>query len=58
MALKTAHNPIYVKFVGIELGDVKRIIKLATVQGALPEAVRVAHLIASGLVAGESHGRA
>ena len=58
VALETEHNPIYVKFVGIKLADVKRIIKLATVQGVLPEAIRVAHLIASGLVAGESYGRA
>lgn len=57
-ALETKHKPIFVKFEGIELEEVRRIVKLATVQGALPEAIRVAHLIASGVVTGESYGRA
>jgi hypothetical protein len=56
--LKTKHKPIYVRFVGISKEDVEELIQLATVRGALPEPIRVAHLIASALAVGESHGRA
>lgn len=56
--LATEHNPIFVKFVGIELDELKEIMERATVRGALPEALRVPHLIAAGVVAGESRGRA
>jgi endonuclease V-like protein UPF0215 family len=56
--LETEHKPIFVKSRGMELDELKKIIKQATVRGALPEALRVAHLIAAGVVAGESRGRA
>jgi endonuclease V-like protein UPF0215 family len=56
--VKTKHKPIFVKFIGIDLDEVKTIIELSTVRGALPEAIRVAHLIASGVTVGESYGRA
>jgi endonuclease V-like protein UPF0215 family len=58
VVVKTKHKPIFVKFVGIDFQDVKRIIELSTVRGALPEAIRVAHIIASGVAVGESYGRA
>jgi len=56
--IKTEHNPIYVKFTGIDLGQTKEIIKLSTIRGVIPEPVRVAHLIASGVARGESYGKA
>ncbi len=56
--IETKHKPLYAKFVGIDLKEVKRIIDLATVRGAIPEAIRVAHLVASGIAKGESYGRA
>lgn len=56
--LETEHNPIFVKFEGISLDELKQILRLGTVLGALPEAIRVAHLIASGITVGESRGRA
>ena len=56
--VETSHKPIFVKFIGMELEDMKEILELSTVRGALPEALRVAHLIATGFVQGESHGRA
>lgn len=56
--IKTKNNPIFVKFKGIELQEVKEVIKLTTVRGNLPEPIRVAHLVASALVTGESYGRA
>jgi len=48
---------VYVKNYGMELEEVKEIIKLSTIRGAIPEPIRVAHLIATGIKTGESHGR-
>ncbi len=56
--IKTKHNPIYVKFVGIDISEAKEIIKLSTIRGVVPEPIRVAHLIASGIIRGESYGKA
>ncbi len=55
---QTDHSPIWVGSVGIEHYEIVEILKLATVQGALPEALRIAHLIASAISRGESRGRA
>ena len=56
--VKTSHNPIYVKCSGIDIEEAKEIIKISTIRGVIPEPIRVAHLIASGIVRGESHGKA
>jgi endonuclease V-like protein UPF0215 family len=56
--VKTQHNPIYVKCAGISIEETKEIIKLSTIRGVVPEPIRVAHLIASGIVRGESYGKA
>ena len=56
--VKTKHNPIYVKCVGVDISEAKEIIKLSTIRGVIPEPIRVAHLIASGIVRGESYGKA
>lgn len=56
--VKTLHNPIYVKSAGISIEETKEIIKLSTIRGVVPEPIRVAHLIASGIVKGESYGKA
>ncbi|UCF08283.1 MAG: DUF99 family protein [Thermoplasmata archaeon] len=58
VSLETEHKPIFMKFIGIELEELKEVIEQSTVRGALPEALRVAHLIATGVVAGESRGMA
>jgi endonuclease V-like protein UPF0215 family len=58
VTIKTSHKSIFVKFVGMELEDVRKIIELSTIRGALPEPIRVAHLVASGITTGESSGRA
>lgn len=54
----TSHNPIYVKCAGISIEEAKEIIKLSTIRGVVPEPIRVAHLIASGITRGESYGKA
>jgi endonuclease V-like protein UPF0215 family len=56
--LKTTHNPIYVKCSGISLKETKEIINISTIRGVIPEPIRVAHLIASGVTRGESYGKA
>jgi endonuclease V-like protein UPF0215 family len=55
--ITTKHNPIYVKFVGLNLEEVKEIIKISTIRGVIPEPIRVAHIIASGISRGESYGK-
>ena len=56
--IKTRHNPIYVKCVGLSIDETKEIIKLSTIRGVIPEPIRMAHLIASGITRGESYGKA
>lgn len=53
----TDHQPLHVKAVGIDRGEVQPLLSTFTVRGALPEPIRIAHLIAAGVATGESHGR-
>lgn len=43
---------------GLSTDEAEQIIKLTTIRSAIPEPLRVAHLIATGIVFGESVGRA
>ncbi|MFW5904386.1 MAG: DUF99 domain-containing protein, partial [Candidatus Saliniplasma sp.] len=36
---------------------VERIIKLFTIRGRIPEPIRISHIVASGIVRGESRGK-
>jgi endonuclease V-like protein UPF0215 family len=56
--VSTSHNPIYVKCSGMDINEAKEIIKISTIRGVIPEPIRVAHLIASGIIRGESYGKA
>jgi len=56
--LSTAHNPIYVSYAGTTEDIAKKVIRATTIRGAIPEPIRMAHIIASGLVRGESRGKA
>ena len=49
---------IYVQRAGISLADTAALLEATTLHGKLPEPLRVAHLIAGGVVAGKSRGRA
>lgn len=54
----TRHTPLRVTYVGATRHEVIEALALTTVRGALPEPLRVAHLVAAATVKGESHGRA
>jgi endonuclease V-like protein UPF0215 family len=56
--IETAYNPIFVKIAGIDFERAKEIITLSTIRGVVPEPIRVAHIIASGVMRGESYGKA
>jgi len=42
-------NPVYIHIAGILLDDAKKIMKNTSTHSLIPEALRVAHVIASGL---------
>ena len=52
------NRSLYATAVGIDGDTLDDIVRECTVQGALPEPLRIAHLISSAMVLGESHGRA
>ncbi len=49
---------LYIQKCGINLSDAKAIVKISTTRGLIPEPIRLAHIIAGGIVLGESHGDA
>lgn len=51
-------NDIFVQLAGIDFGKARKILKIVCTRSLLPEPIRLAHLIASGVVLGESRGRA
>ncbi len=58
MKVETAHKPLYATAVGLEPAALREAIRMCTVRGALPEPVRIAHLVATAIVKGESKGNA
>ena len=51
-------NPVYLQYCGIELEDAREIVRMSSTHSNIPEPLRAAHLIATGIVCGESTGRA
>lgn len=51
-------NTVYIQRAGIGLETVKKIIQLTSIRSNIPEPLRVAHLIATGIIMGESRGKA
>jgi endonuclease V-like protein UPF0215 family len=51
-------EPIYIQIHGIEREDAEDIVRLSTTRSSIPEPLRVAHIIAAGIVTGESKGSA
>ena len=51
-------DDIFVQLTGIDLDKTRKILKIVCTRSLLPEPIRLAHLIAAGVVVGESKGRA
>ncbi|VVB84830.1 Uncharacterised protein [uncultured archaeon] len=51
-------NPVFIQFCGIEKESAIRIVRMTSTHGNIPEPLRLAHLIATGVVLGESTGKA
>jgi endonuclease V-like protein UPF0215 family len=49
---------LWVQRVGLSMAEAGRLVRATTLHGHLPEALRLAHLIAGGVVTGRSRGRA
>ena len=56
--IRTSHGRVWVTYLGTSRSEVQEALALTTVRGVLPEPLRVAHLIAAGIMRGESRGRA
>ncbi|MBE0523479.1 MAG: DUF99 family protein [Methanosarcinales archaeon] len=54
---RDGENPIFFQCCGVGLVDAKEIIRLSATHSNIPEPLRVAHLIATGVVCGESTGK-
>ncbi len=53
-----ADKTIYIQSCGIHIDDAVAIVKLSATRSLIPEPIRVSHLIASGIVSGQSKGKA
>jgi len=49
---------VVIQKAGVSLEDAAEIVRRTTVRGLMPEPIRVAHIIASGVTTGDSRGRA
>ncbi len=55
---KDSGSPVYMQVAGIKRKDAESVVKLSSTRSLVPEPLRVAHLIATSIVKGESYGRA
>jgi len=55
--LDTGHKPLQASVVGLDWDEFVRLAHAITVRGAVPEPVRIAHLVSAAMVKGESRGR-
>ncbi|MDD5086183.1 MAG: DUF99 family protein [Candidatus Nanoarchaeia archaeon] len=51
-------DEIFIQYIGLSLKEAEEIIDITSTHSLIPEPLRVAHLIARGVVEGESKGRA
>ena len=56
--VQTGHKPLHVALAGIDKSEAADLIRSSIVRGALPEPIRIAHLIARAIEKGESKGDA
>lgn len=57
-SMKDRENTIYTQIKGIKEEDAREVVKMISTRSSVPEPLRVAHLIATGITRGESVGRA
>lgn len=55
---KDAGPRVFVQRAGMSLEEARNVVRATTLHGNIPEALRVAHLVAGGVVTGKSRGRA
>jgi endonuclease V-like protein UPF0215 family len=55
--IETEHNPIYASGLGLDWAEFENLICASTVRGVVPEPLRIAHIVSSAMVRGESYGR-
>jgi endonuclease V-like protein UPF0215 family len=55
--IETAHKPLYACGVGLDWRGFQELVVMSTVRGAVPEPVRIAHIVSAAMVLGESRGR-
>jgi len=55
---KIRSRSIYFQKIGLDEEDARKIINISCTRSLIPEVIRVSHIIASGIVRGESVGRA
>lgn len=51
-------KPVFIQLCGIEKESAVKIVRMTSTHGNIPEPLRIAHLIATGVVLGESTGKA
>lgn len=51
-------NPVFIQYIGICSEEAGEIVRMTSTRSNIPEPLRVAHLIAGGIVLGESSGKA
>ena len=51
-------DSVYMQTSGISNEDAQKIVILSTTRSAIPDPIRVAHIIAAGITTGESKGNA
>ncbi len=54
---QTQTGDIFGKLAGLEQREAQELLEVTTMHGQIPEPVRAAHLIASGIITGDSSGR-
>jgi endonuclease V-like protein UPF0215 family len=54
--VRTGQGSVFISISGIPLEDAEELLRGSTLQGAVPEPLRLAHLIATAMVKGESKG--
>jgi endonuclease V-like protein UPF0215 family len=55
--LETGHKPVHASVLGMDWDDFVHVARATTVRGAIPEPLRIAHLVSAAVVRGESRGR-